>query len=111
AVDLRPDDAESRASLAELHAAKGDRKIAVRELEIATESAPFRAQTYRRLFDLHQRSQRPDRAWLVSTCLAELGAAEVQHDLVIEQFRPEGPIRPTTALDSAWWDELLAAPG
>lgn len=111
AVDLRPDDAESRASLAELHAAKGDRKIAVRELELAAESAPFRAQTYRRLFDLHQRSQRTDRAWLVATCLAELGAAEVQHDLVIEQFRPDGPIRPTTALDSRWWDELLAAPG
>lgn len=111
AVELRPEDAESRAALAELYAAKGDRTAAVRELEEVAVHAPLRAQTYRRLFDLHQRAQRPDRAWLVATCLEELGAADVGHDLVIEQFRPDGPIRPTTALDESWWDELLRAPG
>ena len=111
AVRLRPDDVESRAALAELHANKGDRARAVRELEDAAEVAPFRAQTYRRLFDLHQRAQRPDRAWLVATCLEELGAAGVDHDLVVEQFRSDGPIRPTTALDRAWWAECLEARG
>lgn len=63
------------------------------------------------LFDLHQRAQRPDRAWLVATCLEELGASDVAHDLVVEQFRPEGAIRPTTALDPSWWDDCLGAPG
>jgi golgin subfamily B member 1 len=111
AVELRPEDAESRASLAELYAAKGDRTVAVSELEAVTRHAPLRAQTYRRLFELHHRAQRPDRQWLVATCLEELGASDVAHDLVIEQFRPDGPIRPTTALEDAWWDELLAAPG
>ncbi len=111
ALELRPDDAESRAALAELYAAKGDRTGAVRELETVARHAPFRAQTYRRLFDLHTRAQRPDRAWLVATCLEELGASDVAHDLVVEQFRPEGAIRPTTALDPAWWEECLAAPG
>ncbi len=111
ALELRPDDVESRAALAELYAAKGDRTRAVRELETAAQHAPLRAQTYRRLFDLHQRAQRPDRAWLVATCLEELGASDVAHDLVVEQFRPEGAIRPTTALDPSWWDECLGAPG
>lgn len=111
AIELRPDDSETRASLAELYAAKGERATAVRELEIVTEHAPLRAQTYRRLFELHQRAQRPDRAWLAATCLEELGASDVAQDLVIEQFRPEGAIRPTTAVSDAWWDELLVAAG
>lgn len=111
ALELRPGDVESRAALSELYAAKGDRTGAVRELEIAARHNPLRAQTYRRLFDLHQRAQRPDRAWLAATCLEELGASDVAHDLVIEQYRPEGAIRPTTALDHAWWDECLGAPG
>ncbi len=111
AVELRPDDIESRASLAELHAAKGQRQIAVRELEIVSARAPTRAQTYRRLFELHERAGRVDRAWLVATCLEELGASDMSHELLIEQFRPEGPIRPLTAVDDAWWDELLVSDG
>jgi len=111
AVELRPEDAETRAALAELYAAKGERAAAVRELETVTKHAPLRAQTYRRLFEHHQRAQRPDRAWLVATCLEELGASDVAQDLMIEQFRPDGPIRPTTALDESWWNELLVAEG
>ena len=41
AVELRPDDAESRAALAELYAAKGDRTAAVRELEIVARTRRF----------------------------------------------------------------------
>lgn len=111
ACELVPDDVESRAALAELYAAKGDRAAAVVELETAAVSAPTRAQTYRRLHDLHARAQRSDRAWLVATCLEELGAADVSHELVIEQFRPDGPVRPTTGVEDAWWDEHLRAPG
>ena len=111
AVELRPDDVETRAALAELYAAKGDRTVAVTELELVALHAPLRAQTYRRLYDLHSRAQRPDRAWLIATCLEELAAADVSHELVIEQFRPEGPIRPTTALEAGWWNECLRARG
>jgi tetratricopeptide (TPR) repeat protein len=111
AVEVRPEDAESRASLAELYAAKGDRTSAVHELQIAVVHAPMRAQTHRRLYELHARAQRPDRAWAVATCLEDLGAADVSHELAIEQFRPDGPIRPTTALEELWWDECLRAPG
>jgi tetratricopeptide (TPR) repeat protein len=111
AVQLRPEDSETRAALAELLAAKGERAKAARELEVAAVAAPLRAQTYRRLYELHQRAQRPDRAWLAATCLEELGASDVAQELVIEQFRPEGPIRPTTGVKPLWWSELLAADG
>ncbi len=111
ALEVRSDDVESRAALAELYANKGDRAAAVRELEKAAEHAPFRGQTYRRLHELHARASRSDRAWLVATCLEELGAADVSHELVIEQFRPDGPIRPTTALEEELWDECLRAEG
>src|SRR6185295_10158443 len=90
AIELRPDDVETRASIAELHSAKGDRDSAVLDLEVAASHAPLRAQTYRRLFDLHQRAQRPDRAWLAATCLEDLGASDVAQELVIEQYRPDG---------------------
>lgn len=111
ALEVQPDDVESRAALAELYAAKGDRTRAVTELERSLAHAPLRAQTYRRLYDLHHRAQRPDRSWLVATCLEDLGVADVTHELVIEQFRPDGPIRPTTALDASWWDECMRADG
>lgn len=111
AVELRPEEPEARAALAELYAAKGDRAAAVRELETVSTYAPMRAQTYRRLFELHQRAGRSDRAWLVATCLEELGVSDVSHDLLVEQFRTNGPIRPTTALEESWWDSLLAADG
>lgn len=111
ACELVADDVESRAALAELYAAKGDRGAAVHELELAAVHAPTRAQTYRRLHDLHARASRQDRAWLVATCLEELGVADVSHELVIEQFRPDGPIRPTTGALDGWWDEHLRAPG
>lgn len=111
AVEVRPEDVETRAALAELYAAKGDRTVAVSELETTALHAPLRAQTYRRLYELHSRAQRPDRAWLVATCLEELGAADVSHELAIEQFRPDGPIRPTTALEEDWWNECLRARG
>ena len=48
-----------------------------------------------------QRAQRTDRAWLGATCLEELGASDVAQDLVIEQYRPDGPIRPRTAMRCA----------
>jgi len=110
AIEVRSDDVESRAALAELWVAKGDRASAVRELERAAESAPTRVQTYRRLFELHQRAQRVDRAWLTATCLEELGSADVDHELLLGQFRTDAPIRPTVPLEAAWWDDL-AAPG
>jgi tetratricopeptide (TPR) repeat protein len=111
AVSCKPSDVDSRAMLADMHLARGDEAQAVAEFERVAQDAPLRASTYTRLFALHQRAGRDDRAWLAATALEELAAADVDQQLVADQFRPEGPIRPSRSLDDAGWDEVLRAPG
>lgn len=111
AVSCKPADVDSRAMLADLYLAQGDEPRAVAEFEHVAQLAPTRASTFARLFALHQRAGRSNRAWLAATCLEELGAADVDAQLVVNQFRLDGPIRPSRSLDDSSWDELLRAPG
>ncbi len=111
AVRLRPRDADTRAALAELLIARGDSTLALEELEQAAAAAPTRAQTFRRLFEIHTKSGRTDRAYLAALALDVLKAGEMDHELVIEQYRPEGALKPTTALTDEDWDKCLRAPG
>ena len=111
AVSCKPSDVDSRAMLADMHLARGDEAQAVAEFERVAQDAPTRASTYARLFALHQRAGRIDRAWLAAIALEELGAADMDQQLVVDQFRIDGPIRPSRSLDDVGWDELLRAPG
>jgi tetratricopeptide (TPR) repeat protein len=111
AVSCKPGDVDSRAMLADLHLARGDEGQAVVEFERIAQYAPLRASTYARLFALHQRAGRTDRAWLAALALEELGAADMDQQLVVDQYRHDGPIRPSRSLDDVAWDELLRAPG
>jgi tetratricopeptide (TPR) repeat protein len=111
AVSCKPADVDSRAMLADMHLARGDEANAVAEFERVAQHAPTRASTYARLFALHQRAGRTDRAWLAGVALEDLGAADMDQQLVVDQYRVEGPIRPARSLDDAAWDELLRAPG
>jgi len=111
AVKLRPNDADTRGALAELYVAKGDIAAAVTELEATAAAAPTRAQTWRRLFEIHAKRQNHDRAFLAALALEELGAAEMDHELLIDQLRPEGALRPVAGLDDSAWDVRLRAPG
>jgi tetratricopeptide (TPR) repeat protein len=108
AVKLKPKDSETRAALAELLVAKGDREAAIAELELVARIDPSRAETHRRLFELHRRAGATDRAWLAATALEALGAANVDQAMLAHQFRGEG--RAQAALDEASW-ALLRAPG
>lgn len=110
AVSCKPGDVDSRAMLAEMHLARGDEAQAVAEFERIAQHAPARASTYARLFALHQRAGRTDRAWLAACALEELGAADIDSQIVVDQYRPDGPIRPSRSLDDVSW-ELLRAPG
>ncbi len=106
-----PSDGDARAMLAELLLARGDADAATRELEETARHAPTRAATYKRLFELHVRASRADRAWLSAVALTELGAAEVDHELYLEQVKAtSGSLRPAAPLDDAAWKKL-AAPG
>jgi len=110
AIALRPDDLESRAALADLLVAS-DQNAAEAELSTISARAPLRVETYRRLYDLHAARGRSDAAWLAATCLEELGATTVADDATIARSRSYAAIRPRRAVDPAWWDELLRAPG
>jgi tetratricopeptide (TPR) repeat protein len=109
ALRCKPSDVESRGALAELLVAKGELGLAVDELEIAASHEPARASTHRRLFELHRRTGAVDRAWLSATALEELGAANVDHDMMVQQFR--GGARASAALGPGAWSALLRAPG
>ena len=111
AVKLRPSDSDTRGALAELLIAKGDVPAAIGELELTAAGAPTRAQTYRRLFEVHTKRGNHDRAFLAALALEELGAADMDHQLLIDQMRPEGALKPVAALDDSAWDVRLRAPG
>jgi len=111
AVSCKPADVDARAMLADMHLARGDEAHAVGEFERIAALAPTRASTYARLFALHQRAGRVDRAWLAGTALEELGAADMDQQIVVDQFRIDGPIRPSRSLDDVAWEELVRAPG
>jgi tetratricopeptide (TPR) repeat protein len=63
-----------------------------------------------REFASHRREGRTDRAFLAALVLEELGAADVDQQILIDQFRSVAPIRARGALDAGGW-ALLRAPG
>jgi tetratricopeptide (TPR) repeat protein len=109
ALRCKPRDVDSRAALAELYVAKGEPAAAAEELAQCAADQPLRAQTYRRLFEIFQKNGMPDRAYLAALALDELGASEIDHQLVIEQHREGG--RPSATLTDDDWDAWLRAPG
>jgi tetratricopeptide (TPR) repeat protein len=111
AVRCRPENVDSRALLAEMYLATGDEAHAIGHFERIALNAPTRASTFTRLFGLHRRAGRTDRAWLAGAGLVELGAADMDQQLFVDQYRPDGPIRPARSLDDAAWDDLMRAPG
>jgi tetratricopeptide (TPR) repeat protein len=113
AVRCKADDVESRAALADLLMTKGDLDRAHDELVKMAAQAPTRVATFRKLFELHTRRGDLDRAWCTATALEELKSADMDHQMLIEQFRPEASTvaRVEVALDDESWDKLLRASG
>jgi tetratricopeptide (TPR) repeat protein len=111
ALRCRTDDVESRAALADLLMTTGETQGAFRELELMAAQSPTRIATYRKLFDLHSRAGRADGAWLAATALEELGAADMDHQLVVDQYRAEGTqvVRPSAVFDERTWTERIRA--
>jgi tetratricopeptide (TPR) repeat protein len=111
ALECKPLDVDTRAMLAELDLAKHDETAAIDEFAMIAVHAPNRMSTFARLFALHTRAGRLDRAWLAAQALVELGSTDPDHHLAAEQYKPEGQIRPRARLDDAAWDAWLRAPG
>ncbi len=110
ALEVNPSDIDTRAMLADMNLAVGDEAAALAHFERITAQAPTRASTYARLFSLHKRAGRLDRVWLVGSAIEELGTTDLSVQLVVDQYRLPGPIRPSRPLDDAAWDACLRAP-
>jgi tetratricopeptide (TPR) repeat protein len=122
-----PSNEEARAALAELRPPKvdtaGDRESAadrffaenaedagLAELEAAATLDPTRVSIYEKAFASYRRTGRTDAAMLASLSLEELEAADVDQQILIDQFRSVGPVRVRASLDDATWN-AIAAPG
>ena len=104
------DDVEADERAADMLVATGQEGVAVARLEAIASRMPARASVYERLLDLHRRAGRTDAAYLAALALEAVGTADVDHQLMIDQYRTVGPIRARGTLDDRAW-ALLRAPG
>jgi tetratricopeptide (TPR) repeat protein len=110
-AELRPpqvDTAADRETAADRLFAEGSDDAALAELETAAALEPTRVSVYEKVFAAHRRAGRTDSALLAALALEELEAADVDHQVLIDQFRSVGPVRVRTSLDEATWRSLLA---
>jgi tetratricopeptide (TPR) repeat protein len=103
-------DADARESAADRLFAEKAEDAALVELEAAAAKDPTRVSIYEKAFASHRRTGRTDAALLAAFALEELEAAEVDHQILIDQFRTVGPVRVRTSLDDSTW-AALRAPG
>jgi hypothetical protein len=110
-------DAAAHEELAARRLAEGDENAVLAELEAAAALEPTRASVYATAFDVHRRAGRTDGAFLAAMALEELSEAEVDHQMLIGQFRQVTPVRARASFDEQGWqsvrapgsDEVLAA--
>jgi len=99
---------DSRAVLAEQLLALGDEEGAVAELDAIVAAQPEHARAHGRLFSIHHRSGRNDRAYLSALALEELGLADAAAKELIEAHRSDWGLRARGSLDDNAWDLLRA---
>ena len=113
-AQLRPPaqepDAGAREDEADRLFAEGADDAALIELEAAAAREPTRVSLYEKAFASHRRSGQTDAALLAALALEELDAADVDHQILIDQFRTVGPVRVRSSLDESAW-AALCAPG
>jgi tetratricopeptide (TPR) repeat protein len=101
-------DTGKRKAIAEQLLAEGDEGGALEELEAAISQAPLDVSLHERLFALHSRAERFDRALLAAQVLEEIAGPEAERDAWLEKERPSGALRVRALLDSTAWDLLRA---
>ncbi len=101
-------DLRTREKRVERFFAEGAEDDALAELEAIAAREPTRVSVYERAFATHWRAGRTDAAFLAALALEELEAADVDQQVLIEQFRFLGPVRVRASLDEAAWRDLRA---
>lgn len=110
ALGLRPDDADSLAALGALLEAEGDVAEATRAYRDAARWDPKRVATYQALVRLATRASDNELAFSAACVLEHLGEADMDEQLLADQFRPEGALRPSRPLAAAAWETTIAPP-
>jgi tetratricopeptide (TPR) repeat protein len=101
-------DADARENAADRLFAERAEDAALVELEAAAVREPTRVSLYEKAFASHRRTGRTDAALLAAFALEELDATEVDHQILIDQFRSVGPVRVRASLDESTWTSLRA---
>ncbi len=109
-VERVPTDVEARVELATLLVEAQEVDAAVMSLEIAAWHAPGRVETYRTLMSVCSQVGKVDRAWNAAGAIVQMGEADLDEDLFFQQYRLDGPVRPTRSLDESSW-QWLYPPG
>jgi tetratricopeptide (TPR) repeat protein len=99
---------DARAVLAEQLLALGDEEGAIAELDAIVAVQPEHARAHGRLFSIHHRSGRNDRAYLSALALEELGLADAAAKELIEAHRADWGLRARGSLDDGAWNLLRA---
>ena len=68
----------------------------------------MRGSIYGKIFAAHWRGGRTDAAFLAALALEELGEADVDQQILIDQFRQVGAVRARASLDAEAWASLRA---
>jgi hypothetical protein len=80
------------------------------DVDRAAAQSPASSEPYAAAFAIHRRNGNTDGALLAAMALEELGAADVDQQILIDQFRTVSPSRARASLDAPAW-ERLRAPG
>ena len=108
---LQPDNMQEHVILAEIYALTPNRiDDAVAEHQILLRDDPYRVDSYRQLYKLYFGARQYDKAWCVAATLNFLKKADGEQKQFYEQYKPEGPIRPTSRLTNEQWVKELFHP-
>jgi tetratricopeptide (TPR) repeat protein len=99
---------DARMVLAEQLLALDDDDGAVAELDAIIAEQPNHARAHARLFAIHRRRGKNDRAYLSALALEELGQADAAAKEVLDSYRADWGLRARSSLDDAAWESLRA---
>jgi len=102
-----PDRLDPRLRLASLLEAEGVDELALRCLEVAAAVAPSQASVYQAVQRIATRIGDQDRAYAASAVLVHMGEADLDQQMVYQQYAPETVLKASRAMDDAAWSLLM----
>ncbi|MBI5534979.1 MAG: hypothetical protein HY898_19785 [Deltaproteobacteria bacterium] len=106
---LSPQDIEIRVRLAGLLEAEGHDDLALRCLEVAAQLAPSRAASFEAIHRIASRKGDQDRSYAACAVLVHLGEADLDEQMVYQQYAPETVLAGFRPIDEGSWDLLVPA--